>query len=93
MRGTKPTIKDITLELEQIVSPANLLCEEVLPPEGAVRADPYTVALCCCLCEKKLHFGVIASEPGIRQFEQLLVECLGLLCSACNRQVQQKNGL
>ncbi|AGS08605.1 E7 [Rangifer tarandus papillomavirus 2] len=92
MRGTKPTIKDINLELEEIVSPAHLLCEEVLPPEGAVPADPYTVSVTCCICYKGLHFAVLSSRSGILQLEQLLLNSLGLLCSGCAKAVKQQNG-
>lgn len=88
MRGNKPTIGDINLELSPLVLPANLLCDEALPAEEAQQEEPvcpYRVVTDCGLCQKGLAVHVLATEIGIRTLEQLLCGDVELICPACIR--------
>lgn len=90
MRSEQPTIKDITLELEEIVEPVVLECHEVLQPE-AEHLDPYRVCLSCYNCGKGLRFATVASAENIRKLQALLFE-IGLLCATCSVKVLSRNG-
>ncbi|ALP46946.1 E7 protein [Cervus elaphus papillomavirus 2] len=88
MRGDKPTISDIALDLEQIVCPVSLECNETMSPEEAEAAlqFPYRVATSCSGCNKELHLFVAATEEGIRSLEVSLIgDKLSLLCGRCAR--------
>ncbi|AVE16213.1 E7 [Human papillomavirus type 203] len=92
MIGQEVTIKDIELELDSLVSPANLLCDEEVIHEEALEVDPRTpfrVETQCDSCERRLKLHVVATEVGIRHFQFLLLQHLSLLCPACSRNVLQ----
>lgn len=88
MRGNKPTIGDINLELSPLVLPANLLSDEVLPEEEAQQEEPvcpYRVVSDCGLCQKTIAVHVVATEVGIRTLEHLLCGDVEIVCPACIR--------
>lgn len=92
MIGQEATIKDIELDLDALVSPANLLCDEEVIPEEALEVEPGTpfrVETRCNTCETRLRLHVVATDFGIRQFQTLLLGQLSLLCPACSRHVLQ----
>ncbi|AEL99906.1 E7 protein [Bos taurus papillomavirus 12] len=90
MRGSQPAISDISEELQELVCPVNLECDEELAPEND---DPYAVAVACHKCGNQVAFCVYAPREGIRQFQQLLLDCLDFCCPACSLNLLQRNGL
>ncbi|AOP12496.1 E7 [Canis familiaris papillomavirus 19] len=89
MHGAEPSIKDINLELHDLVLPANLLSSEVLEAEEE-ESEPepgrYRVVTCCNLCHSPLRLFIeAADERLVRLFHQLLLDGLGILCVACYR--------
>lgn len=91
MIGDAPTIKDITLDLEQLILPANLLCNETLPTEAELEdpvQDPYRVITNCDRCFARLRLFVVASESGIRTLQRLLFGDLRILCPRCSSSLQ-----
>ncbi|QYI89583.1 E7 early protein [Bos taurus papillomavirus 41] len=90
MRGNKPAINDITAELQDLVCPVNLECDEELAPEDD---DPYAVAVACYKCGNQVAFCVYAQPEGIRALQQLLVDCVDFCCPSCSLQLLQRNGL
>nr|AYA94406.1 MAG: E7 protein [Human papillomavirus] len=90
MIGQEATIKDIELDLDSLVSPANLLCDEEVIHEEALEEDPCTpfrVETHCNSCERRLKLHVVATEFGIRYFQTLLLQHLSLLRPSCSRYV------
>lgn len=91
MIGNAPTIKDITLELRELVYPANVLCNEELEEdvvEGAVgRAnnDAYQVVTQCYICRQNLRLAIATDRESLRTLHSLLSENLWLLCAPCSR--------
>ncbi|BBU60027.1 E7 protein [Bos taurus papillomavirus 28] len=99
MKGQDVTLRDITLELQEVVSPINLHCEEELEIEEVDFSDPYAITTYCYKCEIVLRLAVIATSDGIHQLQQLLLGTVSLLCPACAKPVfctrrppQQRNG-
>lgn len=91
MRGNQPSIRDISLELQQLVCPVSLECDEVIEPQAPL-PDPYAVAVTCYKCDRELTFCLYASRGGIRELQLLLIESLGLLCAPCSWNLLQRNG-
>ncbi|AUB51283.1 E7 protein [Human papillomavirus type 216] len=88
MQGKEPSLKDITLELSDLVMPENLLSNESLsadedPEEEQV--TPYRVDSCCPNCHKRVRVCVLATDFAIYQFERLLLEQLQFICPGCSR--------
>lgn len=87
MKGSQPTISDIELDLQDIVCPVSLECDEVLSPEEADPVNPYRVEATCYNCEKELRLFVVTTTTGIRGLQRLLIDNLTLLCPPCSRLV------
>ncbi|ABM67066.1 E7 [Macaca fascicularis papillomavirus 1] len=96
MIGKEVTLQDIVLELKPQVEP-DLFCDEELPgeeeeEEEPVTRNPFKVLTSCGGCETKLRLFVVATESGIREFQELLFGDLILLCPECRRAHLQPNG-
>lgn len=90
MIGKESTIKDIELNLNDLVLPSNLLCEEEsLSPDCEAEEEQsvttYKVDSHCYICGTGVRVCVAATTPAIRLFEELLVGGLTLLCPRCSR--------
>ncbi|ATQ38201.1 E7 [Gammapapillomavirus sp.] len=89
MRGNRATIKDIELELSELVMPANLLSNESLSPDDTPEEEqvsPFKVDSLCEHCNNCIRICVIATTGGIRLLEQLLLASqLSFLCPGCAR--------
>lgn len=84
MIGNQATIRDIELNLHEIVCPVALECDEILSPDEALPiVDPYKVCGSCYNCGARLRLFAVATPEGIRAFQKLLLESLTLLCSNC----------
>lgn len=88
MRGEKPTIPDIVLEpqLEELVLPANLLCDESLSPDDILEEEPkvlYKIDGACGICEARLRLVVGATNEGIRRLHGLLITEVDFICASC----------
>lgn len=81
-------LQDLAVELEGVVSPVNLDCEEEIETEE-VEVDfpnPYEITAVCYVCEDILRLAVVTSSSGIRELQSLLLGSLSLLCAACSRE-------
>lgn len=89
MRGQTATIKDINLELEELVIPANLLSNESLSPDETPEEEqvaPFKVDSLCPHCNKCIRLCVVATAGAIYLLEQLLLSSdLYFVCPACAR--------
>nr|AYA94180.1 MAG: E7 protein [Human papillomavirus] len=89
MRGEKATIKDIELDLEDLVIPANLLSNEslsldVIPEEEQL--SPYKVDSLCSNCNKCVRVCIVSTTGAVHALEQLLLSAdLSFLCAGCSR--------
>lgn len=95
MIGKEVTIPDIELELQDLVQPIDLHCDEVLPPEESenlsessqAEVEPerilFKIVAPCGGCEARLKLYIASSRLGIRCLEDLLLSELCLLCPAC----------
>ncbi|AJG05908.1 E7 protein [Bos taurus papillomavirus 15] len=99
MKGQDVVLQDLASELEDIVSPINLDCEEEIETEE-VEVDfpnPYEITAVCYVCEETLRIAVVTTTTGIRDLQTLLLGSLSLLCAACSRDAfcnrrPQRNG-
>lgn len=92
MHGNSVTMRDITLDLEEIVMPSNLLCgEESLSPDLEEERATYKVDTLCDDCKTGIRICLVATETGVRHLQQLLTGELSLLCPGCSR-VRLNNG-
>lgn len=86
MIGNIVHIKDIELDLQELVLPANLLAEdeeiveaeEVEPP-----GNSYRIVTCCVSCHSTLRLWVFATSDQIRVQQELLLAGLGIICPGC----------
>lgn len=92
MIGKAPTINDIELDLEELVEPISLYCEESLSPdtegeeedvEVIYRVDSY------CECGAAVRLVITASDSALRTLQQLLTEDLTIVCPTCARNLVQ----
>ncbi|ADO63738.1 E7 [Human papillomavirus 148] len=84
MQGDIVTLPDI--ELESLVIPANLICNETLSPDVEPEEEQtYKVDSQCHTCGARLRVCVVASYTAIRRLQLLLLEDLHLLCPHCAR--------
>nr|AYA94860.1 MAG: E7 protein [Human papillomavirus] len=88
MRGSSPTIRDIDLDLRELVLPSNLLSNESLSPDDweEEQRQTYSVDTCCDTCHSCVRIIVSASTTGIIRLQQLLVSDLAIVCSRCSRE-------
>ncbi|ATQ38339.1 E7 [Gammapapillomavirus 11] len=89
MMGKNATLQDINLE--ELVLPANLICEESLSPDDVPEEEsavlsPYRVDTECYTCNRRIRLSVVASTAAIFLFEQLLLQDLNVVCPGCSRQ-------
>lgn len=89
MRGEAPSIPDIELEFHDLVTTADLHCNETLSPDDEALSpeppSPYKVVCTCFNCGIQLRVFVVASRGGIRGLQHLLLEDLSLLCVTCGK--------
>nr|AYA94412.1 MAG: E7 protein [Human papillomavirus] len=93
MIGNHPDIKDIELDLQALVLPANLVAEESLSPDSEADEEeeqqPYRVDTCCRSCGTGVRLCVISTQLAIRTLQQILVQELSLVCPGCSRTIFQ----
>nr|AYA93852.1 MAG: E7 protein [Human papillomavirus] len=90
MRGQQPTIKDIELDLRELVLPGNLLSNESLSTDDEAEEEqvsPFKVDSWCPNCHKGVRVCVIATTPAIRTLEVLLACNLSFVCPGCSRSI------
>jgi hypothetical protein len=94
MIGKEVTIPDIELELQDLVQPIDLHCDEVLPEESEnlsessqAEVEPerilFKIVAPCGGCETRLKIYIASTRFGIRCLEELLLSELSLLCPVC----------
>ncbi|AKZ17766.1 E7 [Human papillomavirus] len=88
MIGAQPDIKDIDLDLQELVLPQNLLAEESLSPD----ADPeeeeqqlYWVDTCCGTCKATVRVCVFATSTAVCTLQFLLQGQLSFVCILCSK--------
>ncbi|QYI89542.1 E7 early protein [Bos taurus papillomavirus 36] len=86
MKGQDVVLQDLAAELEEVVSPVNLDCEEEIETEEVDFPNPYEITAVCYACEDTLRIAVVTSSSGIRELQSLLLGSLSLLCAACSRE-------
>lgn len=89
MIGKNPTIRDIELNLEELVEPVNLYCEESLSPDSeGEEALPVVYRVDTeCECGTALRLVVGATAAAIRTLQLLLTEELQIICPECARRL------
>lgn len=88
MRGDRPTIADIELQLEEFVLPVNLLANESLSPADEPEEEqdhPYRIDTTCGTCGTGVRLIVVATLVGISRLQHLLISDLSIICSHCSR--------
>nr|AYA93945.1 MAG: E7 protein [Human papillomavirus] len=88
MQGKHPTIKDIDLDLRELIMPENLLSNESLSTDEEQEEEqltPFKVDTCCPNCHQALRVCVLATAAAIRRLEVLLVTDLSFVCPGCSR--------
>ncbi|ANZ90265.1 E7 protein [Bos taurus papillomavirus 21] len=87
MIGETPTIRDIDLDLTELIDPQNLLCEEEILAEEVLEEElcPYSLRTCCASCSALLRIFVVTSSDSIRTLHQLLLSDLSFLCIPCSQ--------
>lgn len=90
MRGNEPNPRHLQLDLHELVLPNNLLSGEVLSSdeeaaEEELEGQPYRIATTCGICKTPVRIFVVASDAGIRNFQDLLLHNLQLLCVTCGK--------
>ena len=85
MHGHSATMRDITLELEELVIPSNLLCQESLSPDSEEERATYKVDTLCDDCKTRIRICLVATEIGVKHLQQLLTGDVSLLCPGCSR--------
>lgn len=88
MQGHQPTIKDIYLDLGQIVETDDLLCgEESLSPDAEEEQEVFKIDTHCENCKTAIRVCVQASAFGIRCLQLILAEDLSFICPDCSRRL------
>ncbi|AUB51276.1 E7 protein [human papillomavirus 215] len=90
MQGDAPSIKDINLDLQDLVLPENLLSNESLSTDEETEEEqvtPFQVDSWCPSCHKGVRVCVLASERAIQQLQSLLFEELRFVCPRCSREI------
>nr|AYA93917.1 MAG: E7 protein [Human papillomavirus] len=90
MIGKEASLKDVELNLNELVLPENLLCDEEslspdCEPEEEQAITTYKVDSNCYNCGIGVRICVAATTPAIRLLEELLLGGLTLLCPRCSR--------
>nr|WKV32418.1 early protein 7 [Felis catus papillomavirus] len=95
MRGIKPTIKDIELNLTELILPENLLADEILETEEVEPppdTQPYRILTDCGVCKATVRLFVLATVSQIRTQQDLFLAGLNILCLSCCRNLRQHGG-
>lgn len=88
MIGKQATIPEIVLDLQELVQPIDLHCDEELS-ENQLEEEPtpqridYKIVSSCGGCGTKLRIFASCTQFGIRTLQDLLLEEVALLCSNC----------
>ena len=88
MRGNNPTIKDVELDLHDLVLPSNLLADESLSPDDLPEEEqhlPFKVDSSCGSCGTGVRLIVVATATGISTLQQILLSDLSIICPHCSR--------
>lgn len=87
MIGKQATIPEIVLELQDLVQPIDLHCDEELDnqveEEPAPQRIDYKIVSSCGGCGIKLRIFATCTEFGIRSLQDLLLDEIALLCPDC----------
>ncbi|AAO15008.1 E7 [Human papillomavirus type 92] len=87
MIGKQATIPDIVLDLQDLVQPIDLHCDEDLSEnqeeEPAPQRIDYKIVSSCGGCGIKLRIFASCTQFGIRTLQDLLLEEIALLCPDC----------
>ncbi|BBQ05070.1 E7 protein [Bos taurus papillomavirus 29] len=86
MKGQNVMLKDLATELEDVISPINLDCDEEIETEEVDSPEPFAVEAVCYVCEQVLRLALVASPDGILQLQQLLLDSVSFLCASCSRE-------
>ncbi|NP_077117.1 early protein E7 [Alphapapillomavirus 4] len=91
MHGNRPSLKDITLILDEIPEIVDLHCDEQFDSseeennhqltEPDVQA--YGVVTTCCKCGRTVRLVVECGQADLRELEQLFLKTLTLVCPHC----------
>lgn len=88
MIGKEPQIKDIELDLAELVLPDNLLANESLSPdveaEEEVELHPFKIDS-YCTCKTGVRICVLASRAAISTLQLLLSQELTIICPTCSK--------
>lgn len=90
MRGEKPTLQDIHLELQDEVLPINLIAEETLSTDADPEEEeqqPFTVDTCCHSCKAGVRIVIFATAAAVRTLQLLLFAELGIVCTKCAKEL------
>nr|AYA93832.1 MAG: E7 protein [Human papillomavirus] len=90
MRGEQPALRDINVDLEELVIPAPLLAEESLSPDADPEEEerqPYTIDTCCVTCKSGVRITIVATSAAVRTLQLLLFSELGINCTRCSKQL------
>nr|AYA94763.1 MAG: E7 protein [Human papillomavirus] len=89
MIGNAPDIKDIELELDNLVLPHNLLSDESLSPDDVQEEEEeqfaYRVDTSCYSCGTGVRLTVWATHRAIQTLQLLLTQELNIVCPGCSR--------
>lgn len=88
MIGQAPSLRDIELDLAELVEPVDLYCSESLSPDSEGEEEEpqllYRVDTECD-CGTKVRLVVAATGAAIRTLHILLLEELQIICPTCAR--------
>lgn len=91
MIGNKPQIKDVELDLDELILPQNLLTEESLStdsePDEEVELQPYKIDS-YCTCKTGVRICVLASRAAINTVQLLLQQELRIICPNCAKNLR-----
>nr|AYA93819.1 MAG: E7 protein [Human papillomavirus] len=86
MRANEPTLRDINLDLHDLVLPDNLLANESLSPDADPEEEelqPFRVDTCCGNCKTGVRLCVFATSAAVQTLQTLLFAELSLVCAGC----------
>ncbi|ATQ38596.1 E7 [Gammapapillomavirus 24] len=86
MQGEIATIKDIVLDMCEIVIGSDLLCaEESLSSDSEEEHELFKIDTGCDNCKTGIRVCVRSSNRGIRHLQNLLNKEVSFLCPGCSR--------
>lgn len=91
MIGKEPQIKDVELDLAELVLPDNLLANESLSPdveaEEEVEQLPFKIDS-YCTCNTGVRLCVLATRAAISTLQLLLSQELTIICPTCAKSLR-----